>query len=71
LGKEDDIAFLFVALRFFRRVAEILATENFEINLFGSKEEPRSSCQATALFLFEYSALFYLRLSEPFLRYKL
>jgi hypothetical protein len=47
-------------------VAVILATDNFEFNVFGSKEEPRFSGQATALFLFEHSALFYLRLSEPF-----
>jgi len=47
-------------------VAEILATENFQINVFGIKEEPRSSGQATALSLFEYSALNYLRFSEPF-----
>jgi len=45
-----------------------MATENFEINVFGSKEEPRSSGQATVLFLFEHSALFYLKLSEPCLR---
>jgi hypothetical protein len=48
-------------------VAEILATENFEINAFGSKEEPRFSGQATALFLFEHSALYCLRMSNPFL----
>jgi hypothetical protein len=48
-------------------VAEILVTETFEINVFGSKEQLRSSGQATALSLFEQSALFYLRLSEPFL----
>jgi hypothetical protein len=47
-------------------VVEILATEDFEINVFGSKEERRSSGQASALSLFEHSALFYLRLSEPF-----
>jgi hypothetical protein len=38
-----------------------LSGRNFEIKVFGSKEEPRSSGQATALFLFEQSALFYLR----------
>jgi hypothetical protein len=73
-------------------VAEILTTENFEINPLnaelnpichllallgahhilhisrirvkesGSKEEPRSSGQATVLSLFEQSALFYLTL---------
>jgi hypothetical protein len=48
-------------------VAEVVATENSEINLFGSKEEPRSSGQATALFLFEHSDFFYLRLYELFL----
>ena len=62
LEKEYEIVFLFAALPYFRWVAEILVTENFEINVFGKKEEPRSSGQVTALFVFEHSAFFYLRL---------
>jgi len=46
-------------------VAEILATENFEINVFGSNEEPRSSGQVSALSLFQHSALFDFDLSYP------
>jgi len=37
LEKEYEIVFLFAALPYFSWVAEILATDNFEINVFCSK----------------------------------
>jgi len=48
-------------------VAEILATENFEIKVFDFKEEPRSSGQVSALSLFQHLALFGFGLFYPFL----
>jgi hypothetical protein len=65
LGKEDESAFLFAVLRYFICVAEILATDNVEFNVFDSKEQARPSAQVSAPFLFEHAALLYISLSDP------
>lgn len=69
LGKDDESAFLFSVLCYFSWVAEILAADTFEINMLSSKEQPRSSGQVSALFLFDHSAFLYISSSDPFLVY--